>query len=69
MEDYEICYAYYLYLPAGESTTLFNGLKAPREFDKDQLAMFNGLTIDVVAEAIQADNTGNNAQIAFQNCW
>ena len=56
MEDYEICYAYYLYLPAGESTTLFNGLKAPREFDKDQLAMFNGLTIDVVAEAIQADN-------------
>lgn len=58
MEDYEICYTYYLYLPAGESSTLFNGLNVPAEFDADQLAMFDGLEINVEAKAIQADNMG-----------
>lgn len=56
MEDNQICYTYYAYLPAGESTTLFEGLNVPAEFDKDQLAMFDGLTIDITASAIQADN-------------
>ena len=58
MEDYEICYTYYLYLPAGESSTLFNGLNVPAEFDADQLAMFDDLEINVEAKAIQADNMG-----------
>lgn len=58
MEDYEICYTYYLYLPAGESSTLFNGLNVPAEFDADQLTMFDGLEINVEAKAIQADNMG-----------
>lgn len=58
MEDYEICYTYYLYLPAGESSTLFKGLNVPAEFDADQLAMFDGLKINVEAKAIQADNMG-----------
>ena len=56
MKDYEIFYAYYIYLEAGESTTLFNGLNVPAEFDKAQLAMFENLKIDVTATAIQADN-------------
>ena len=58
MNDYEICYTYYLYLPAGEATTLFNGLNVPAEFDNEQIKMFDGLKIDVEAKAIQADNMG-----------
>lgn len=58
MEDYEICYTYYMLLPAGASSTLFNGLNVPAEFDAAQLAMFAGLKIDIEAKAIQADNMG-----------
>lgn len=57
MDEGEILYAYYIYLPAGESTTLFNGLKVPGEFDAEQLAMFEDLSIQVFADAIQAENT------------
>lgn len=58
MEDYQICYAYYAYLQPREKITLFDGLNVPRYFDADQLAMFEGLVIDVKAEAIQAANIG-----------
>lgn len=58
MEDYEICYTYYMLLPAGASSTLFNGLNVPAEFNAAQLAMFDGLVIDIEASAIQADNMG-----------
>ena len=58
MEDYEICYAYYAYLKPGEKVTLFDGLNVPNYFDAEQLAMFEGLVIDVKAEAIQAANIG-----------
>ena len=56
MEDYSLRFTYYIYLPAGESATLFNGLNVPAEFTADQMKMFDGLQIDVVAKAIQADN-------------
>ncbi len=62
MNDYEICYTYYMYLPAGESSTLFNGLNVPAEFNNEQIKMFDGLKIDVEAKAIQADNMGVAAQ-------
>lgn len=58
MGDYEICYTYYLYLPAGESSTLFEGLNIPAEFTNEQMKMFDGLEINVEAKAIQADNMG-----------
>lgn len=58
MGTYEICYTYYLYLPAGESSTLFEGLNVPAYFNAEQLAMFDGLVINVEAKAIQADNMG-----------
>ncbi len=64
MEDYQILYAYYIYLEAGESTTLFNGLNVPAEFNKAQLDMFNNLHIDVTASAIQADHI-SDAKTAF----
>lgn len=56
MDPDEICYTYYMYLPAGESSTLFKGLNVPAEFTNEQMKMFDGLKIDVVAKAIQADN-------------
>ncbi|MBQ6896280.1 MAG: hypothetical protein IJN69_03620 [Oscillospiraceae bacterium] len=58
MNDYEICYTYYMLLPAGEKTTLFNGLNVPAEFTEEQMAMFENLEINVSAAAIQADNMG-----------
>lgn len=56
MTDYEICYAYYLHLEPNESSTLFNGLNVPAEFNAEQLKMFESLQINVEAQAIQADN-------------
>ncbi len=64
MNDYEIKYTYYLFLEKGESSTLFKGLNVPEEFNKEQLAMFEGLKINVEAAAIQADNF-NDAKAAF----
>lgn len=63
--DYVIVYTYYIDLPEGESTTLFNGLNIPEEFDADQLAMFDGLTIDIDADAIQKANFAT-VQEAFE---
>ncbi len=62
MDKYELKYIYYAYLPAGEATTLFNGLNVPAEFNNEQIKMFDGLKIDVEAKAIQADNMGVDAQ-------
>lgn len=56
LDKYTWCYTYYLYLPVGESSTLFNGLNVPADFTREQLAMFDGLKINVKASAIQADN-------------
>ncbi len=56
METYEFKYTYYAFLPAGETTTLFKGLNVPAEFTNEQMAMFDGLEINVEAKAIQADN-------------
>lgn len=55
-EAYTMIYTYYLYLPAGKSSTLFEGLNVPAEFTNEQMKMFAGLEINVEAKAIQADN-------------
>ncbi len=65
MNDYEIKYTYYMLLEKGESSTLFKGLNVPEVFNKEQLAMFDGLKIDVKAAAIQADNFNGDAKAAF----
>lgn len=62
MADYSLRFTYYIYLPAGESATLFNGLNVPAEFTADQMKMFEGLQINVEASAIQADNMAVAAQ-------
>ena len=65
MRDYQICYTYYMLLNAGDETILFNGLNIPETFNKEQLAMFDGLNIDIKASAIQADNFNGDAKAAF----
>ena len=63
--NYEIRYTYYMELPAKKSTVLFDGLNVPTDFDEKQLAMFNGLIIDVEASAIQKANF-DTAKAAFE---
>ena len=65
MSDYQIRYTYYMLLDEGEETVLFNGLNIPETFNKEQLAMFAGLNIDIKASAIQADNFYGDAKAAF----
>ena len=65
MNKYEFKYTYYMLLNAGEETVLFNGLNIPETFNKEQLAMFAGLNIDIKASAIQADNFYGDAKAAF----
>ena len=64
MNDYELRYTYYLLLEAGEKSTLFKGFNVPKEFNAQQLDMFNGLNIDIIASAIQKDNFAD-AKTAF----
>ena len=62
--DYKIIYTYYLFLEAGDTATLFEGLNVPADFDNDQIQLFQDLEIAVEAAAIQADNF-NTPYLAF----
>ncbi len=62
MNDYELRYTYYLLLEAGEKSTLFKGLNVPKEFNAQQLDMFEEMNIKVVASAIQADNIAGDKE-------
>ena len=64
MGKYELRYIYYIDLEAKEETVLFNGLNIPMDFSANQLAMFEGLTIEVTAEAVQKEGFAN-ARSAF----
>ena len=70
MADDQIRYVYYMKLDPNESVQLFNGLNIPNDFDQgvaiangtvNQLAMFDNLTINIEASAIQKDG--------FQTAW
>lgn len=73
-ENGKVTYTYYLnrVLPHSDSEntgreTLFTHVVIPAELTQDDMAtLTNGMfTMNIVAEAVQADNTGNNAQEAF----
>lgn len=55
-------------LAVGDTSTLFTGVTIPgEEFTVDNMpTQFN---LKLVADAIQSDNTGTNAQSAFVNYW
>ena len=70
----QVTYTYYLnrVLPHSDPTntgcqTLFTHVVIPAELTQEDMATLpNGMfTMDIVAEAVQADNTGDNAQDAF----
>ena len=75
LNERERIYVYYFKLDAGESMTLFNGLKVPADFDNNavgsdgtpinQMAMFDGLTIDIKADAIQVEGF-DSPEAAFE---
>lgn len=55
-------------LTAGSTSTLFTGVKLPgEEFKVDNMP--TEFSLKLVADAIQADNTGDSAQYAFANFW
>jgi hypothetical protein len=54
-------------LTAGSTSTLFTGVNVPSEFTVDNMPL--EFHLNVVAEAIQSANTGNNAKSAFENYW
>ncbi len=73
-ENGKVTYTYYLnrVLPHSDEEntgrqTLFTHVVIPAELTQEDLAKLpNGMfTMDIVAEAVQADNTGDNAQDAF----
>lgn len=51
--DGKLIYVFYLELKPEESYTLFNGFNVPEEFDTQSLAFFNGLEVNIYADAIQ----------------
>ena len=54
-------------LAVGDTSTLFTSVNVPSDFTVDNMPTeFN---LDIVAEAIQFDNTGNSAKAAFANYW
>ena len=73
VENGKATYTYYLnrVLPAGDAAgagreTLFTHVVIPENLTQADMATLNGgFTMDVVAQAVQADNTGNSAQDAF----
>lgn len=76
LNERERIYVYYFKLDAGESMTLFNGLKVPADFDNNavasdgktainQMAMFEGLQIDIKADAIQMEGF-DSPEAAFE---
>ena len=75
LNERERVYVYYFKLDAGQYMTLFNGLKVPADFDNNavgfdgtpinQMAMFNGLTIDIKADAIQVEGF-DSPEAAFE---
>lgn len=71
--DDTLTYVYYLNytLAPSHSAQLFSHVHIPEVFTQDDLAKLNGgFEINIVAEALQSDNTGyDNAYDAFQNLW
>lgn len=63
--SYERCWVYYIELDPTESTTLFNGINIPVDFDADQMKFFENLNIEVYADAIQAASFNGDAKAAF----
>lgn len=72
VENNTVTYVYYYNYKLTEDQTavLFNNVTIPGEFEQADMAYVNGnFSINIKAEALQADNTGATAQYAFANYW
>ena len=54
-------------LTVGDEATLFTEFSVPSAFTVDNMP--TSFNLHIVADALQADNTGDNAKTAFANCW
>ena len=71
-ENNSVTYVYYLNtkLVADQTAVLFNNVHIPAEFEQEDMKFVSGdFSINVKAEALQADNTGDNAIDAFASYW
>ena len=71
-ENNSVTYVYYLNtkLAADQTAVLFNNVHIPAEFEQEDMEFVGGdFAINVKAEALQADNTGDNAIDAFASYW
>jgi len=66
-----LTFTYYLKekLTPGDTATLFTGVKIPEKIDQHEIVYINEFELQIVAEALQADNTGENCFDAFANYW
>ena len=67
-----VTYVYYLNskLAKDQTAVLFNNVTIPGDFEQEDMKFTSGnFTITVKAEALQADNTGDNARAAFAAYW
>ncbi|MBQ8649277.1 MAG: hypothetical protein IJ470_04330 [Clostridia bacterium] len=67
-----LTYVYYFnYRLVPEQTAiLFTSITIPKELTREDMIFTGGkFDLSVKAEAIQADNTGDTAIAAFENCW
>lgn len=63
VNDSKLIYVFYLKLEPQDTYTLFNGFHVPESFDSESLAFFDGLEVNVYADAIQTEGfaDGENA--------
>jgi len=75
IKDNKVTYVYYYNYKltaddAANTAVFFNNVSIPGEFEKADMEFTSGnFTISVKAEALQADNTGDNAKDAFATYW
>lgn len=69
--DGSVTFTYYLKdkLTPGETATLFTAVKIPEQITQDEIVYINEFNLKIVAEALQADNTGDNCKAAFDAYW
>ena len=62
--DSKLIYVFYLKLEPQDTYTLFNGFNVPESFDAQSLVFFDGLEVNVYADAIQTEGfaDGENAE-------
>jgi len=66
-----LTYVYYLndILKPGDTSTIFKTVTIPAAFTVEDMNGLKEFTLEIVAEAIQSEHTGDSAQEAFADCW